>query len=164
MKILFLDINGVLNSRNDPALLGFYCGISAAKVKLLNEIVDATGCKIVISSSWRYGRSVEKLQALLHLHGFVGEVVDKTPSLPLCNTEKREYNEWRVGIDRGCEIEKWLSDHKGNGITHYCILDDNADMTDEQLPRLVKTTWENGLEPQHVKLAIQILAPEGGKS
>jgi hypothetical protein len=52
MKLLFLDIDGVLNSHDQHP--NGYCGIHPEKVMLLNGIVEKTNCKIVISSAWRY--------------------------------------------------------------------------------------------------------------
>ena len=55
MKIIFLDIDGVLNSRiydrkrNRDELTD----IDETRLPLVKELVAATGAKIVLSSSWR---------------------------------------------------------------------------------------------------------------
>ena len=46
MKVIFLDIDGVLNTNSDRE-------ISNDKLKLLSELVSKTGANIVLSSSWR---------------------------------------------------------------------------------------------------------------
>lgn len=56
MKVIFLDVDGVLNSQD----LFERCGeelvpIDEENIRYLKEIVDATGAQIVLSSSWRYG-------------------------------------------------------------------------------------------------------------
>ena len=55
-KIIFLDIDGVLNSidyfEHTKHCKG-YSEINPKKVKLLKEIVDRTGAEIVLSSTWR---------------------------------------------------------------------------------------------------------------
>ena len=53
MSILFLDIDGVLNTHeNDPEVM---CGqIHRDKVQLLNGVLRDTGARIVLSSAWRY--------------------------------------------------------------------------------------------------------------
>lgn len=52
MKYLFLDIDGVLNTHfRHP---NGYCTLEVPKVRLLEDIVADTGCKIVVSSAWRY--------------------------------------------------------------------------------------------------------------
>ena len=57
MKIIFLDVDGVLNSQD----LLERCGedklvpIDEENIRCLKEIVDETGAEIVLSSSWRFG-------------------------------------------------------------------------------------------------------------
>ena len=46
MKVIFLDIDGVLNTNSDRE-------ISDDKLKLLSELVSKTGADVVLSSSWR---------------------------------------------------------------------------------------------------------------
>ena len=46
MKVIFLDIDGVLNTNSDKE-------ISTDKLKLLSELVSKTGADVVLSSSWR---------------------------------------------------------------------------------------------------------------
>ena len=48
MKVLFLDVDGVLNRCGKSAQ-----GLEEDKVALLKQIVAATGCRIVLSSTWR---------------------------------------------------------------------------------------------------------------
>ena len=48
MKVIFLDIDGVLNIDSDRT-------ISVEKIKLLSTIIKQTGAEVVLSSSWRYG-------------------------------------------------------------------------------------------------------------
>jgi len=53
MKLLFLDIDGVLNDH--AKLESGYCGIRHDKASLLNRILDAVpDVQLVISSAWRY--------------------------------------------------------------------------------------------------------------
>ena len=46
MKVIFLDIDGVLNTNSDKE-------ISTDKLKFLSELVSKTGAEVVLSSSWR---------------------------------------------------------------------------------------------------------------
>ena len=74
MKIIFLDIDGVLNSErfivdhhkeyNDPTYM-----IDQYTVTLLRDMLDKhDDCKLVITSSWRYG-NVNKTVKFLNEHG-----------------------------------------------------------------------------------------------
>lgn len=53
IKIIFLDVDGVLNCHSTKDCCGIYRGIEDKKVNLLKEIVDATGAKVVLVSSWK---------------------------------------------------------------------------------------------------------------
>ena len=53
MKVIFLDIDGVLNCRSSKSRCGCYIGIDNDKVKRLRQIVEATGAEIVLCSSWK---------------------------------------------------------------------------------------------------------------
>ncbi len=54
MKIIFLDIDGVLNSRQYDAERGTAEGnIDVSRLLLLKQLIDQTGAKIVLTSSWR---------------------------------------------------------------------------------------------------------------
>lgn len=46
MKVIFLDIDGVLNTNSDR-------NISDEKLKLLSELITKTKSEVVLSSSWR---------------------------------------------------------------------------------------------------------------
>ena len=55
MKIIFLDIDGVLNCRNSKSSCFGIMGVDNIKVEVLKSIVDKSGAKIVLISSWRIG-------------------------------------------------------------------------------------------------------------
>jgi hypothetical protein len=79
MKILLLDIDGVLNSHNTHP--NGYNRLDHAKLALLHEIITSTDCKIVLVSAWRYmilGKSMDMrgFQYLMLTHGASREVCD----------------------------------------------------------------------------------------
>ena len=137
-RVIFLDIDGVLAPTLDPYRYGdLDCGC----VRVLNDIVARSGADVVVSSSLRFGRTVADLQQLLEGYGFVGRVIDKTPTdLPGCS--------------RGEEIAAWLADHPVDG---YVILDDHRDMGD-LLGHLVQTETAFGLRPSDADRALEKLA------
>lgn len=67
MKIIFLDIDGVLNSDEyfDKIkylkIEGIESEIDRKKVKLLQEAVKQTGAKVVLTSSWRYTKRARRI-------------------------------------------------------------------------------------------------------
>src|SRR5207247_6240943 len=108
-RVIFLDIDGVLAPirRWDR-----YGDLDRACIRVLNEIVTRGEADVVVSSTWRYGKTVEELQKLLEAEGFTGCVLDKTPT-------------GAPGADRGEEIAAWLAEHSVAG---YVIIDDHVNM------------------------------------
>lgn len=92
MKIIFLDFDGVLNSEvwmksrfdiidnNDIDSQYPFYEIDPNAIKNLNRIIEETGAKVVVSSTWRHGRTPEELSRILEFHNFKGEIIDTTPS------------------------------------------------------------------------------------
>ncbi len=129
MKVIFLDIDGVLNvmaTNRDK-----YGDIFRTEfVSNLARIVRETGAKIVISSAWRMS-GLEVMREMWAKRGLVGEVIDVTPVIPPIEEGKLVFKKVR-----GMEIMKWVLD----GVTpamkpfSYVILDDDTDILDSQLP------------------------------
>lgn len=156
MKIIFLDIDGVLNhpevytKKSGAYPLCYKC------VGRLMNILNRTDAKIVISSTWRLGCDLPS-----------------SPVMKLKDSGALEYlhEDWRtidwytefgdVFSNRGMEIGHWLSNHKD--VEKYVILDDDSDMLMEQLPYLIKTTFESGLQDRHVEMAVSILGEISGE-
>lgn len=140
MKIIFLDIDGVLNYYGMPDNRLYL--IDRRAVETLNLLIEKTGAKIVISSTWRLLNSLAMIKSLLIEKGFKGEIVGKTPSI---NTN---------GRIRGDEIQAWLEEHPD--VKEYVILDDDSDMGPLK-GRLVKVDGKFGLLTDDVTKAIEIL-------
>jgi hypothetical protein len=136
-RVVFLDIDGVLAPirRWDR-----YGDIEPACIEVLNEIVASARADVVVSSTWRHGKAVADLQAMLEAEGFTGRVVDKTPTVA-------------AGARRGEEIAAWLAEH---AVCAYVIIDDHSDMGDLR-PQLVLTQPGRGLQPADAPRAIEIL-------
>lgn len=115
MKVIFLDIDGVLNSEQYIRECDG-CGIviDPSKMVLLKQIVDATGTKIVLSTSWREHWSKDDTQCdstgvlMNSMFGTYGlRIFDKTPQL---HTRREE------------EIRNWLDEHPE--VENFVVLDD----------------------------------------
>lgn len=137
MKILFLDIDGVLNAHGDA---GMY-NMSDARLRRLRRIVESTGCQIVLSSSWRrYDDLFHRAKTKLEYKG-----------MKLYGCTPRHYDH----DIRGKEIQEWLDAHPN--VTKYAIVDDDSDMMDHQKPFYVKTNGEVGMTDDDADELIYIL-------
>lgn len=137
-RAIFLDIDGVLAPIRSWERYG---ELDPACIQVLNEIVARGRADVVVSSTWRYGKTVAELQAMLDAQGFVGRVLDKTPT-------------GTAGACRGDEIAAWLAEHAVDG---YVIIDDHVDMG-ELRSHLVQTQPGHGLQPADAERAIGVLS------
>jgi hypothetical protein len=164
MKIVFCDFDGVLNSHsffnspeNQPGPAG---ALDVKAVARLNAIIAKTGAKVVVSSSWRYGRSVAELQTILNECGFVGEVIDKTvDAMEVAHIDDISIHAHTlyVAYARGAEIKQWLDQHPE--VEAFVVLDDDREAEVVGHPaRIIHTNmFLGGLLDRHVEEAIKIL-------
>lgn len=183
MKIIFLDIDGVLNGYSYINLLCWNLArllhiqdwynkhirspftIHEEKVRRLSKIVTATDAKIVMSSSWRngfwsvpYEEKTEEQKLLTDLlNKYNIHVIDITPK----SSDGR----------RDKEILSWLSKYESQ-VDKFVVLDDERfDLECFVDTHLVQTSsvpkgkmimgrwYENtGIKRKHVKKAIEILS------
>lgn len=153
IKLIFLDIDGVLNYPNMPdSVKKLYGQVSKRCVDLLNELTDETCAKLVISSTWRKDSDQfppinERLKEL----GVTGEIIGSTPVL----TQR--------AVFRGNEIYHWMLDNKEicgtypNLFRDYVILDDDSDMLLWQFNNFVQTDAWTGMTPTTLHRARRIL-------
>lgn len=160
MKILFLDVDGVLNHEGVFSDRRFgYLPIDCLCVGRLHRVVRETGCQIVLSSSWRGGDWQErKLAAEFVFECRYGDA----PYGEYLSVRHEDGSTRRLsGADyegRGSEIAEWLSRHPE--VTAYAIVDDDGDMLAEQKPFFVQTSFSDGLTDDHADRLIEILGKE----
>lgn len=168
MKVVFLDIDGVLNSLDDVISHKkcdiwshfLYNNVATNKVELLQKIINQTNAKIVVSSSWRYGFNTQyplktikrnlmvkvakkKMRVLRNkLSRYGMDIFDTTPY-----DSNYKY--------RGDEIREWLNNHPNT--QKFIILDDHNDMCEFTYTNLIQTNYLHGLQQTHVDKAIQFL-------
>lgn len=167
---LFLDIDGVLNSR---AFFGGYKSeeevpaseeeqkvifrlasssqfalsslrqLDPVAIQRLNRLIQESGAKIVISSTWRRLWNLADLGTMLRAKGFLGEIVGQTPV-------ERDFG---CVSERGAEIQAWLDTQVA---APFVILDDDNDMG-HLSERLVLTDAKVGLTDKDVDRALELL-------
>lgn len=150
MKVLFLDIDGVLNNDTTKERIkvkGYYglCGIDAVLRDRFLAWMNSKGIhapRIVLSSMWRYHpEMMEVLQA-------------NSITWDSCTDQSAAV--WSHQVTRGHEIEWWLDAHPE--VTNYAILDDNDWFNlEEQQERFVKTDPAVGLQDSDLAKLDRIL-------
>lgn len=141
-KYLFLDVDGVLNSvswyREEWNKDHVYPqgDFDPKCVEIVNRIVKETGCKVVVSSSWR---TEANLQSIFDKAGLKFKIHSITP----------------FGDHRGCEIRDWLTSETEPYV--YAILDDDRSMLTEQRKCFIKTNTVIGITDEDARHVINIL-------
>lgn len=180
MKLLFLDVDGVLNYEDwgvrrglvpvpapyQPSVEDLVRWIDPERVELVNEIVERTGCRIILSSSTR---SDPRMSVVLAQAGLKAPIYDTTPALLW------KVNEAGSVVDvttRADEVYDACRKHQPFTIA---VLDDQDHdwerlayrMVGTKTPEgiltrvvetfLVKTSFATGLLREHVDRAVWIL-------
>ena len=152
MKVIFLDIDGVLNSyAYDRQKSPDDNNIDITRLELLKALADKTDAKIVLTSSWREHwdkescNRDEKGKELADIFEKAGlEIYDKTPFIGY--------------LERADEIRGWLS---ANPLAKsFVIFDDNTFGWGDLGENFVGTNYRigRGLEKEHIQKAFDILS------
>lgn len=112
MKVLFLDVDGCLNRIGTHPK-----GLDSDKVEQLRWIVSATGCAIVLSSTWRKTQH-QRERVRLMLEEIGATFAGSTPVLD------RMVNGLWQAQPREVEIKAWIDEN--GGVSRFVILDDEA--------------------------------------
>ena len=110
MKVIFLDIDGVLNCRQTPNPRKFPYVIDQELLGRFNQLLQQTGASVVLSSTWRYDPA-----GIFSAKHYGVPFIDVTPDMP--------------GDARSEEIVAWLWNHPE--VTRYAVIDDEDDELDE---------------------------------
>ena len=153
MRVIFLDIDGVVNcwdtKERAPSRV---IGVEQRLIAHIKEIVDATGAKIVLSSTWRKDWAFDLLDGKdwIYLRDEFAKqglhFLDYTPS--------------RRDSHRGEEIKEWL-ESTDYDVESYVVIDDEMyDIWELHEGHLVQTSYDDGIKPEAVDKAIKILEKE----
>jgi len=154
VKIIFLDVDGVLNNcEYDKVAKSFR--IHPEKIQRLNRLLKDVDAHIVLSSSWRYfvhngSMNLHGLEWLFRTHGLeVGRLVDITPPD-------------KEGETRGQTIDRWIKNHRGDRYIHlesYVVIDDMCqEEFKEHAGLFIRTNPALGLTDINCELIKRILA------
>ena len=170
MKVLFLDIDGVINSDayvkryHDEHLRekGYNILVDPEAVELVRQLCEKEHVKIILSSSWRsfdlehtltYLREYPSLKPLLKY------IIGITPG-SLTRYRGKEIQDfldnYKLCAKNGLIREKY----KGEKIDKYAIVDDDSDMFENQKPFFVQTDWFIGITKEDIEKLTNILKDE----
>ena len=157
MRVIFLDIDGVLNDAKTtgghwrirlprsglPGKTSAVAPFAPECVERLNRLVRSTGAKVCLSSTWGRLFRYYALTAYIADQGVVCDIIGRTPVTITCRP-------------RGRDIQQWLDDWQGEPIESFVVLDDHSDMVHLK-DRLVQTDPTVGLQDDDVEKAIVVL-------
>lgn len=149
-KILFLDVDGVLNDMN---VLSTREELGESHLINFKNIVSASNCEIVLSSTWRlFPETKSRLETAFVKH-----------NIPLWTSETPELKSIDFSlVPRKNEILMWLEENvKENA--KVLVLDDESDanLVGHSLTNIedkfIHTCMNHGLTEVHTKIAIEFL-------
>lgn len=156
MKLIFLDVDGVLNCSTTKDLCEFYTGIEDKKVAILKQIVDKTDAKIVLISTWRY--TWNKENSLKSEQEELATYLDEKLEAQGLSIFDKIDNE---AIGRGQGIIEFIDNLKINGfdVEQFVIIDDEMfDYKETKLTKyLIQTGYKEGLTKKHISKAVEKL-------
>lgn len=109
-RIIFLDIDGVLNCKRTPNPRKLPYIVDPALLKRFTGVVERTGADVVLSSTWRYDPA-----GVFSAKHWGVPFIDVIPDMP--QQPRRD------------EIMAWLKAH--GEISRFAVLDDEDDQLDE---------------------------------
>lgn len=165
MKLLFLDIDGVLNSSDwvrrrtvspdpfaSPSELAKFL-IDPKAIARLNKVLERTGAMVVVSSAWRKGSSQAWMDTkeMLYSAGLKPwTIVGRTPNMDT------KMGSLYVAPDRGDEIGKFLDEFR-KPVEAFAAVDDIAMLSKRVEGHLVRTDISDGLLDEHVERLVGLL-------
>lgn len=123
MKVIFLDIDGVLNTRHTLERAGRFVGLDHMLVARFNSLLMLIGdAKVVLSCTWRLTPELRHAVA---------------EQIPLYDDTDHQPG------TRGQQIERWLAVHPE--VTKHAVIDDDRDMVPGLVCFFTDNKWERGL-------------------
>lgn len=159
MKVIFLDIDGVLNTeryvieqykKTGKPHSTHHSEFDPICMENLKDFIKQTDAYIVISSSWRLGnhktdKGWKTLINRFNTYGLLDRIIGCTPCLD---------DQYKDMCCRGHEIQKWLDDNKN--IDNFVIIDDDRDMF-HLISKLAKCNFKDGFSDKVKQKALEII-------
>ena len=182
MKVIFLDHDGVIclsnnwggrskkwakyrsaypnssKEKKDAPVSVRFDDFDIKAIKVLNEIIEQTGCEIVVSSDWRLHATLEELGDYYISQGIIKRPVDATDIFK--DLFPKEWSAFRfraeLELERSMEIGHWLENHPD--VTHWVSVDD-LNMSSEFLSKY----FSDGESDKNPGLSNFVLTPKSSE-
>ena len=150
MNLIFCDVDGVLNNHHTRITTSDgWCFVEDHLVARLKKLIDLSGARLVLSSTWREGWNQEDeskndisfTELRNKFKEFGIEIFDRTGDM--------RQHRWQ-------SIKEYFERLREDPIEHYVILDDYDDMG-EYMDHLVLTSASTGLTEEDIQDALEIL-------
>ena len=149
MKVIFLDNDGVIclsnnwggrkkkwakyrsaNPDSSPILKEGPVSVrfddfDQKAIKILNSIIEQTGCELVVSSDWKLHATLEELGDYYESQGIIKRPIALTPNIQNCSVQGNLFiwsPQWDLEQTRTIEIKQYLHDHPE--VTKWVSVDD----------------------------------------
>ncbi len=162
MKVIFLDVDGVLNSKswNDLHQHEISNGIliDESKIKLLSMLVRKTNATIVLHSGWRFWfdsqiRPVRK-ESEIFFEMLLNENISIFDITPDHRTEEIMKTN-KLSLVKAGEILEWVAKHEN--IEQWIVLEDLNLNNEEVENHQIRTDSQKGLTLENVKEAEKLI-------
>lgn len=169
MKIIFLDIDGVLNS--DRSIIGgnYRMKLDADKyddyrIKFTKSTIDPIGCELINTILREFPEVSLVLSSThrMHYHGpnKLKDLQDYLTFLGIDGSRLIGYTDV-LHKPRGEEIQKWLDEHPE--VEAYAIIDDSNDMLIQQAGNFVRTDPAIGISAENYKSITRLFGKEDSR-
>jgi hypothetical protein len=186
MKILFLDHDGVIclsnnwggrskkwskyrsanpdssKEKKDAPVSVRFDDFDIKAIKVLNEIIEQTGCEIVVSSDWRLHATLEELGDYYISQGIIKRPIAVTDQFK--DLFPKKWNAFRfraeLELERSMEIGHWLENHPE--VTHWVAVDD-LNMSPEFLSKYLSNSEDETKNPGLFNFVLTPRSSEGIK-
>lgn len=156
MKVIFLDIDGVLNNGTHTkamfdSSINFkeestditmrHQGFDPISIRFIRKLIKETGAVVVVSSTWR-GNWTSCQAELMHVNI---DVIDRTTKV------------FDFSLKRGDEIKDWLLNRAKRTVQKFIIIDDDNDMLESQQEFFVECDPQYGFKKDQFDKALELL-------
>lgn len=147
--IIFLDIDGVLINifppwRADEVDEDGYSKFNPVLTSNLKSLLDAKpDMRIVVSSSRRIGKPLDRLEEIFSFRGIKGKLIDKTP------------DPGEIHLNRAQEISNYIVE---NEVKNFLIIDDDQSLlqlSEKHKQGLILTRYKEGFNKECLSTALE---------